>query len=222
MTSQVAAPLIRQERRLRMSYDDFLAFADEDIHGEWVDGEVTVFMPASGIHQDLIGFLYILLSWFTRHGDLGRVRLAPFAMRVEDLGWSREPDLLFIARHHLHRLTETRLIGPADLVVEVVSDDSERRDYDAKRQAYQAAGIPEYWLLDPRSGHRQAQFLRLDANGVYYPAALDDRGRFHSAVLPGFWLDPTWLWQDPLPDPDALKPLILAGSRRPGGASNAE
>ena len=210
MTSQVAAPPVRQERRLRMSYDDFLAFADEDIHAEWVNGEVTIFMSASRIHQSLINFLETLLSWFARRHGLGTVLTAPFEMRVVELGWSREPDLLFIARENLHRLTEMRLIGPADLVVEVVSDESERRDYEEKRLAYQAAGIPEYWLLDPRPQRHQAHFLRLDADRIYQPTALDDRGRFHSAVLPGFWLDPAWLWQDPLPDPDALKPLILA------------
>ena len=39
---------------------------------------------------------------------------------------------------------------------------------------------------------------------------MDGEGHYHSRVLPGFWLDPNWLWQDPLPDPDALKPIILA------------
>ena len=219
MTSQVAAPPVRQERRLRMSYDDFLAFADEDTHAEWVNGEVTVFVSTSRIHQDVLGFLYVLLSWFSRRGDLGRVLTAPFAMRVVELGWSREPDLLFVGREHLDRLTEMRLLGPADLVVEVVSDESERRDYEEKRLAYQAAGIPEYWLLDPRPNRHQAWFLQLDANRVYQTAALDERGRFHSVVLPGFWLDPTWLWQDPLPDPDALKPLILADPEDASGVA---
>ena len=49
-----------------------------------------------------------------------------------------------MAREHLERLTEARLSGPADLVVEVVSDDSVARDRADKFYEYQAAGITEY------------------------------------------------------------------------------
>jgi Uma2 family endonuclease len=197
-----------------MSYEEFLKFADEDVHGEWVDGEVIVFMPATGLHQDLIGFLYMLLSWFSQERDLGKVRFAPFAMRLANLRWSREPDLLFVAKANLYRLTETRLNGPADLVIEIVSDESEERDHEIKRRAYQEGGIPDYWVLDPRPGHQRAIFRQLAASGVYEEVALDERGCYASRVLPGFWLDPEWLWQDPLPRPYELLPLILAGANQ--------
>lgn len=204
------------EQRLAMTYEEWLAWADDSRLSEWVDGEVTVFMPPTGIHQDVQGFLYILLKHFSRFFDLGIVRQAPFEMRLPD-GSSREPDLMFVARDHLDRLTPERLIGPADLVVEVISDDSATRDRRTKLRAYEAAGIPEFWLFDPRLRRWQSHFFQLGA-GAYRPVPLDAGGRYHSAVLPGFWLDPTWLWQDPLPDPldclDAIAPEILTAKRR--------
>jgi Uma2 family endonuclease len=60
--------------------------------------------------------------------QLGRLIPAPFEMRATPDGASREPDLLFVAKEHLDRLTQDRLNGPADLVVEVISDDSLGRD----------------------------------------------------------------------------------------------
>lgn len=210
VSSQVAEPPVRQEQRLRMSYDEWLAFADEDVHGEWVDGEATIFTTATGLHQDLIGFLFRVLAWFVEERELGIIRVAPFAMRVAELAWAREPDILFVAAANRHRLADARLIGPADRAVEVVSDDSVRRDRVQKLAAYEAAGVAEYWLLDPRPGQREARFFRLDGEGRYREAPLADDGRYRSAVLPGFWLDPAWFWQEPLPEPDELKPLIIA------------
>lgn len=189
-----------------MSYEAWLAWADDNRLSEWVDGEVITFMPPTMRHQDVLGFLYSLVSWYVRRFDLGRVILAPFEVRLSER-LSREPDLLFIARANLDRLTQPRLVGPADLVVELISNDSTSRDRRLKFAEYAAAGIPEYWLFDPRPRRQRHDFFRL-SNGVYAPIPLDADRRYHSAVLPGFWLDPTWLWQDPLPDPDTLEPII--------------
>lgn len=208
-TQQFLDHPVREEQHLRMTYDEFVAFA-KGRHAEWVDGEVTVFVPNSRYHQATVVFLATLLTWFARKRDLGTVLIAPFAVRVPERGWSREPDLLFVARRNLERLEEMKLRGPADLVVELISDESVERDTQAKRLAYQEAGIPEYWLLDPRPSHHRAIFYQLDGAGVYQVQPLDDQGRYHSRALPGFWLDPSWLWQDPPPEPDDVKPLILA------------
>jgi Putative restriction endonuclease len=63
---------------------------------------------------------------------------------------------------------------------------------------YRAAGIPEYWLIDPDL--RQAEFYQLDAAGRYQVVAAGTDGVYRSRALPGFWLREEWLWQEPLPD----------------------
>ena len=65
-----------QEQRLTMSYEAFLQWADEDTHAEWVNGEVTVFMPPEKIHQQLARFLSSLLSLYVRFFNLGEVLAA--------------------------------------------------------------------------------------------------------------------------------------------------
>ena len=195
-----AAP--RRELRLRMTYEEYLARVG-DVHAEWVDGEATLFVPATLEHMDASIFLVNLLSAFVRRFGLGKVGIAPFEMRTLPGRAYREPDLFFVATAHLDRLTRRRIEGPADLAVELVSDDSSRRDRVEKLAEYQAAGVPEYWLLDPRPGRHLADFFQLTAEGVYRAVPLDAEERYHSAVLPGFWLRPAWLWQEP-PDPLAL------------------
>lgn len=214
MARAIVDPPVAGERRLRMSYDEFLAWVDDDTHAEWVDGEVTVFMPPTRAHQRLDQFLAGLLGLYVRLLGLGEVLTAPFEMRLVPGRLSREPDLLFVANAHADLLTEQRLDGPADLVVEIVSAHSVSRDRRQKLTDYQSAGIPEYWTIDARPRRQRADFLQLTPEGTYRSMPLDAAGRYHSAVLPGFWLDPAWLWQEPLPDPEPLVAAIAPAARR--------
>ncbi len=186
------------EKPPRMTYEEFLAWADEDTYAEWVDGEVIMTSPASDRHQDLVRFLMAVLGTFAEANNLGIVRPAPFQMKLEH---GREPDLLFLAREHLDRLRRNYLDGPADLVIEVVSPESAGRDRGEKFYEYARGGVPEYWLIDPDS--RWAEFYRL-GEGRYRLAFEGREGEYHAAVIPGFWLRVEWLWQEPLPAVDAI------------------
>jgi Uma2 family endonuclease len=198
METALAPPI--QEKRLRMSYEEFLAWADEDTHAEWVDGEVIVFMPKPR-HQDVVTFLVALLRFFVQFYRLGQVLTAPVEMKPAPTSNAREPDIVFIAQENLARITEDRVEGPADLVVEVISSTSVARDRSDKFYEYQEVGIREYWLFDPRPGIERADFWVLGADGKYLPAPLDADGVYRSAVIPGFWLRVDWLWQMDKPDP---------------------
>jgi Uma2 family endonuclease len=181
------------EARPKMTYEEFLAWADEDTLAEWVDGEVIMTSPASDRHQDLMRFLTSVLSIYIETHDLGVVRPAPFQMKLEH---GREPDLIFLTQAHMERLKENRVEGPADLVVEIVSLESMERDRGEKFYEYARGGVPEYWLIDPQA--RWAEFYRL--KGSYYrPAFSGEEGVYRSEALPGFWLRVEWLWQEPLP-----------------------
>ncbi|MDP9369890.1 MAG: Uma2 family endonuclease [Chloroflexota bacterium] len=209
------------ERRLKMTYDEFLAWADEDIHAEWVDGEVTVFVPPSIRHQRLVSLLHYLLGLYADLRNLGEVLVAPVEMRLEPRGSSREPDLLFVAKANASRLSAARLDGPADLVVELVSDSSVARDRADKFYEYQEAGIGEYWVIDPRPGKERVDLYALTAEGRYQAILPDADGRYHSVALPGFWMRAEWLWQDPLPKPLVLLQEIAAETMRAALGSDA-
>ena len=125
---------------------------------------------------------------------MGVIRAGPFQMKN---GNGREPEVFFLANEHLHRLKEVFLEGPADLVVEIVSPESRKRDLITKLAEYQAAKIPEYWLINPLKS--EVRLYHLDPHGKYQQQALDSEGKYHSQVLQGFWLRSTWFWQPRLP-----------------------
>lgn len=192
----------------KMTYEEFLDWCDEDTWAEWVDGEVVMVSPASLPHQDIKSFLLVMVRAHVERHGLGQVLDAPFQMRLAELHRGREPDLLFVAKEHLGRLTETYLDGPADLVVEIVSPESGPRDRGEKYYEYEAAGVREYWLIDP--DRQRAEFYRLTKQHRYELVPPDAQGVYRSEVIAGFWLKVQWLWQKPLPHVlDVLKELKL-------------
>lgn len=210
MAQQMTTARPTEDSQFPMSYDEFLALLGEGAHAEWVDGEVIVFMPPKTKHERLSRLLYYLLGLFVEHFGLGEVFDAPFEMVLQPGKLSREPDLLFVAREHAHRISAERLNGPADFVIEIISDSSVTRDRETKFAEYQAASIPEYWMVDPRPGRSLLHPFALSPAGIYEPIRPDAAGRYHSTAIPGFWLDPSWLSQEPLPDTLTLLKQILA------------
>ena len=192
----------------RMTYEEFLDWADEDTWAEWVDGEVIILSPASLLHQALDTFLLSVLTSFVSFRDLGIVLGPPFQMKTGPDLPGREPDVIFVAREHLDRLRDVYLDGPADLVVEIVSPDSRTRDSRDKLREYEQGGVPEYWVLDPF--RREAKFYQLGEDGSYYLVSPGENGVYESAVLKGLRLKVDWLWQKPLPRlPEVFKELGL-------------
>lgn len=196
MASSTEVPARRPPSR-KLSYEEFLAWADEDIRAEWVDGEVVVLSPSSDRHQAIVELLIAVLKLLVERDALGWVRVAPFQMRLAGVPSGREPDILFVREDRRHLVRDTYLDGAADLVIEVTSPESFSRDRGEKFIEYEAAGVSEYWLIDP--DRKQIELYRLGPNGRYAVTPPADDGTLHSAVISGFWLRDEWLWQEPLP-----------------------
>jgi len=177
-----------------LSEEEFVAWCDEDVKAEWVEGRVIMMSPANTAHVRLTSFLDRVMAAFVERRDLGEVfgpelatRLSPRIRRV--------PDLMFVAKERLPNVGPTHLEGPPDLALEIVSPDSVDRDWRAKYADYQAAGVREYWVIDP--AHQRVEAYRL-VDGAYQSIA-HDQGRVASSVLAGFYLREEWLWRAELP-----------------------
>ena len=177
-----------------MTFEEFLAWSNDETRAEWVDGRVETLMPVSRAHLTVTRFLIFLLEYYLNTKRLGELIHAPFLMRLRSRPSGREPDLAVVLDMHTDRMTSTYLDGPADVVIEVISPESRDRDRIHKYREYAQAGIPEYWLIDPEL--RTAEFYTLN-EGAYEPAGIDAEGRFWSNTLPGFWIMVHWLWEPP-------------------------
>lgn len=100
-----------------------------------------------------------------------------------------QPDLLYLSPERL-RLARERVEGAPDLVVEVLSPGSVRRDRGEKLLAYAQAGVAEYWIADP--GAPDLEFLI--NRGEAFELALPRDGVYRSPVLPAVRLDLPALW----------------------------
>jgi Uma2 family endonuclease len=183
---------------LRMTEKEFLEWCryQEGIKAEWVDGEVIVMAPASGEHVDLDGWLYRLVSEFVEIRELGIVRGPEFAARFASRRRLRVPDLMFISKARMKLLKPNHLEGAPDLIMEIVSPDSETRDRREKYVDYEAVGVREYWIIDPLT--ETVELYVLGRNKKYRRIlAIDDK--LKSQVLRGFYVREEWLWRRPLP-----------------------
>ncbi len=189
--------------------DRFFAEAPEEGFCEFKDGELIVHAAASDSHQDIVGFLTFLVRGFVSRRSLGRVFNGPGVLRPRQ-GLCREPDVCFISKQLLSALT-AQYAPAADFVIEVVSEGGRKRDLKEKVEEYRAAGIAEYWVVDP--ANREVVVHRL-AGGEYQIRKVSE-GRLEAAAIPGFWIEVGWLWQTPLPsDYDCLHEV--AGRDRVG------
>ncbi len=190
----------------RSAWARFDALPD-DTKAELIDGELVYIMPASRAHNRVVGLIHTLLLAVVAKQGSGEVFADQFEMR---LGRQRfVPDASFVRTAHLDRVLPTRIEGPADLVVEVLSPDSVVRDRGVKRRDYAAAGVQEYWLLDPEA-ERIEVYGRQPA-GTFAPLAPDENGVLVSQVLPGLHLRSEWLWPGGGRPPDVLAALRAHG-----------
>lgn len=184
--------------------EEFLAWED-DKWAEWVDGKVIRMTAVTLGHQEIVNFLVAILRLYVEEHDLGMVSTAPYAMHLPTRQRVREPDLIFVSRDRMDRLKDLYLDGAADVVVEVVSPESRRRDRVEKVIDYEAEGVREYWLIDPHL--RQVELRRLGDGR--YRLIEPEEGIFTSDAIPGFRLRIDWLWQQP-------KPKLLDAARELG------
>ncbi|MFN7019571.1 MAG: Uma2 family endonuclease [Fimbriimonadales bacterium] len=195
----------------KVSFEEFLEWLDEDTHAEWVDGEVILKTPVSVLHQDINSYLHALVSLWVAYHFQGSTYHPPLQVKFtlpSGKQVSREPDLVVILPGNSGQFQQHYFEGAPDLIVEILSPSNRNIDRLTKFEEYEAAGMPEYWLIDP--DRQYAEFFQLDETGVYRVAFSGSEGVYRSRVLAGLWLEVRWLWERP-PVWDVLRQWGLVG-----------
>ena len=140
---------MRPTSGVKLTYDDFLLFPDDGQRHELIDGEHYVTPSPNTVHQTIVGNLYFGLRGYLEAHPLGHVFLAPFDVVFSNFDVV-EPDLLYITEARRRNiLTTTNVRGAPDLVIEIGSPGTRRRDETIKRRLYERDGVSEYWVVDP-------------------------------------------------------------------------
>lgn len=155
---------------------------------EFTDGVLEFLPMPKPSHARLSRYISDLLRALVTSKASGDVFWAPFSIRISPTKL-REPDIVYL-RHERIPQDDVPPDG-ADLVVEIVSEGTRNRDRDLniKRLEYSAAGIPEYWIVDPVAQTITVLSLTEGDYRVHVEAGLGMQAT--SVLLPGFQVDVT-------------------------------
>ena len=143
-------PATRATGRLWPPYDihDYEQLPDDGNRYEIIEGDLYMTPAPRTVHQIVSRNLLLAIHRWAREHATGEVLSAPFDVELglHDLV---QPDLLFLSAARKRLLTDRRLMGAPDLVVEILSSSTSARDLGVKRRAYERYGVREYWVADP-------------------------------------------------------------------------
>lgn len=123
----------------------------EKVRAELIDGYLIYNLESpSRFHQTILGEMYTVINNYIKSkGGPCRVYPAPFAVKLREDGKTIvEPDISVICDRD--KLTDRGCTGAPDWVIEIVSPSNPGHDYIKKLSLYEAAGVREYWIVDPR------------------------------------------------------------------------
>jgi Uma2 family endonuclease len=173
----------------KLTYEDFVCFPDDSKRHELIDGDHYVTPSPNVNHQRCSKHIEFQLYQQIELEDLGEVFYAPLDVLLSDHDVV-EPDLMVVLAANRAIIESQKLVGPPDLVVEILSKSTKQRDKSLKKRLYERSGVPEYWIVVPED---QAVEQHVLADGRYelagsHATEIEYRG------LPGVRVDLTKVW----------------------------
>jgi len=145
--------VIKMNAELASKTDFTVAYIEnlpEHVRAELIDGQIFYMAAPKLVHQALIGDLYFQIRAHieSQAGDC-KIYVSPVSVRLtEDDRNYLEPDIIVVCDST--KLEEDGCHGAPDLVIEIASKSTQKRDYGLKMAKYRSAGVKEYWIIDPQ------------------------------------------------------------------------
>jgi Uma2 family endonuclease len=177
--------------RIVLTYDDYVELPDDGNRYEILDGELHVTPPPATRHQIASINLATILHVFVRKNRIGQVLEAPTGVILAETTIV-EPDILFVRAARQSIITERAVEGPPDLVVEILSPGTSRRDRTTKAAVYARYGVPHYWLLDPDS--RTLELYENDGESYRLVRKEEGDRAVRSSLFPGLEISLGEVW----------------------------
>ena len=172
----------------RMTYEDYLELPDDGKRYEVIEGELVVNASPIPRHQQIALRIGSRVDfYFEQHGG-GRVFVAPLDVVLDD-DVVLQPDVMIICEGRMHVVGPTHIHGAPDLIVEVLSDRTRKRDENVKRKLYERHGVNEYWVVDPVAEIVSIYRRNGDSFTRVAEISVQTGGALTSPLLPGFSLD---------------------------------
>jgi Uma2 family endonuclease len=165
---------------IRFTYEDLEQFPDDGKRREIIDGDLYTMPSSSPEHQRILGEILFQLSLFVHTHPIGEVFVGPIDVifHIDDV---IIPDIVFISNERQDLISKRGIEGAPDLVIEIISPSSVKRDLEVKRKLCQREGVLVYIAVDPE----REQVYGWDGDTSF---ALGKGEILTCSVLPGFEL----------------------------------
>lgn len=182
--------------------DDLRSFPDDRNRYEIIGGQLIVSPAPSTRHQHVVTQLTTWLNLHLIQHHLGRLFVAPMDVRLSFYDVV-QPDLLVVLNDRSEIIREQGIVGPPNLVIEVLSPSSRSTDKVDKAALYASSGVEEYWIVDPIA--ETVTVYGLDDDRFSPSVTLQRSKDLYSLTLEGLVLDLDTIFPDDQPAPPEQK-----------------
>jgi Uma2 family endonuclease len=170
-------------RSAGLTYEDYLQLPDnEGTRYEIVDGDLAVTPSPRIRHQKISSNLFRMLDDHIRSNSLGTLLYAPTDVILDDSSIV-VPDLVFVCAERAAIISERAIEGAPDLIIEILSASTAKRDRETKLKLYSRYGVAHYWIVDPES--RTIELYERDARSLRSATRGSGSDVIRSALFPG-------------------------------------
>ena len=173
----------------KLTYEEFKHFPDDGKRHEIIDGFHVAEPSPTTYHQKVSGRLHFQLHAQIERTDLGEVFSAPMDVHLSEFDVV-EPDLVVVLKEARNIVTPTKIKGTPQLLVEILSPSTEKRDRGIKKALYCRTGVAEYWIVDLEE-HLVEQYVLADGR---YTLAGKHAQAFTSSRIPSVRIDLSEVW----------------------------
>jgi Uma2 family endonuclease len=169
-------------RQGQWTYNDYAALPNDGRRYEVMNGVLIMAPAPTPEHQGVSTLLLVHLFQYSQAIGLGRIFAGPLDVELTP-NRVVQPDLLVVLNANLHKIAEKRFIGTPDLVIEIASPGTAIYDRLSKYEAYEQAGVSEYWIVNPSDKSIEVSVLE---HGVFEPLGVfQGKASIPSRVVPG-------------------------------------
>lgn len=167
------------------TFADYARLPEDGYRYEVIRGRLYVTPPPISWHQHIVTRLLLFFGKLVEDDDQGLLLPAPLDVILpHGLGTPVQPDFLFLLKENLPPWEAENIQGAPDLIIEIESPITRRRDRTLKQEAYCEAGVPEYWRADLRTRRMTVLVLSEDRMGYVELGCFGPGDTIRSSILP--------------------------------------
>lgn len=178
---------------IKFTYEDYLLLPDDGKRYEIIEGELYMAPAPNTKHQNISSELFRRIANFVVENNLGLVYCAPYDILFSDANIV-QPDILFISKTNRFVIKDKNVQGAPDLIVEITSPSTKKRDIALKKRLYGKFKVKEYWIAFAEE--EKVEVWRLLDNDYVLDASYDKKDILKSPLLQGLAIKLSEVFRD--------------------------